>query len=158
MSSPAPQFGSISFSEFNLLYGPTLTSIHDYWKKLQLWLYRPLSVKWAWTNTTGICCVLCRVRLFATRRTVAHQAPHPWNYLSKNTGVGRHSLLQGIFLTQGSNSHLLWLLHWQTDSLPLSQVEVHDKPRQCIKKQRHHFADNRLYSQSFGFFNSHVWM
>ena len=45
--------------------------------------------------------MLCRVRLFATRRTVAHQAPHPWNYLSKNTGVGRHSLLQGIFLTQG---------------------------------------------------------
>ena len=29
-----------------------------------------------------------------------------------------HFLLQGIFLTQVSNSHLLCLLHWQTDSLP----------------------------------------
>ena len=28
----APQFESISSSAFNLLYGPTLTSIHDYWK------------------------------------------------------------------------------------------------------------------------------
>ena len=28
-------------------------------------------------------------------------------------------LLQGIFLNQGSNPHLLGLLHWQTDSLPL---------------------------------------
>ena len=27
----------------------------------------------------------------------------PWNSLGKNTGVGCHSLLQGIFLTQGSN-------------------------------------------------------
>jgi len=43
----------------------------------------------------------------------------PWSYPSKNTGVGYHFLLQGIFLTQGSNLHLLHLLHWQEDSLPL---------------------------------------
>ena len=41
----------------------------------------------------------------------------PWNSPSKNTGVGCHSLLQGVFLTQGLNPHLL---HWQVDSLPLS--------------------------------------
>ena len=29
---------------------------------------------------------------------------------------------------------------------------------QHIKKQRHHFADNGLYSQSCGFAISHVWM
>ena len=28
---------------------------------------------------------------------------------------------QGIFLTQGSNLHLLHLRHWQVDSLPLSR-------------------------------------
>ena len=27
----------------------------------------------------------------------------------------------------------------------------YDKPRQCIKKQRHHFADKGLSSQSTGF-------
>ena len=31
-----------------------------------------------------------------------------------------HILLQGIFLTQGSNLCLLRLLHWQADSLPLT--------------------------------------
>ena len=31
-SSPAPQFEGINSSGFSLLYGPTLTSIHDYWK------------------------------------------------------------------------------------------------------------------------------
>ena len=35
----------------------------------------------------------------------------------QNAGVGCHFLLQGIFLTQGLNLHLL---DWQADSLPLS--------------------------------------
>ena len=35
-------------------------------------------------------------------------------FSGKNTGVGSHSLLQGIFPTQGSNLYL-----WQVDSLPL---------------------------------------
>ena len=34
-----------------------------------------------------------------------------WNSLGKNTGVGSHSLLQGIFPTQGSNSCLLHCRH-----------------------------------------------
>ena len=31
-SSPTPQFKSINSLALSLLYGPTLTSIHDYWK------------------------------------------------------------------------------------------------------------------------------
>ena len=42
----------------------------------------------------------------------------PWNYPSKNTGVGCHALLQKIFLAQGWNLQLLGLL--QTGSLPLT--------------------------------------
>jgi len=38
----------------------------------------------------------------------------------KNTGIGCHALLQGIFPAQGSNQHLLCLLHWQAGSLPLT--------------------------------------
>ena len=30
------------------------------------------------------------------------------------------------------------------------------KTRQCIKKQRHYFADKGPYSQSYGFSSSHV--
>ena len=41
----------------------------------------------------------------------------PWNFPGKSAGVGCHFLLQEIFLTQGSNRHLL---HWQVDSLSLS--------------------------------------
>ena len=36
--------------------------------------------------------------------------------------------------------------------------ESYDKPRQCVKKQRHYFADKGLYSQSYDFSSSHVWM
>ena len=47
----------------------------------------------------------------------------------KNTKVGFPPLLQGIFLTQGSNLHLLCLLHWQVGSLPLVPPE---KPHPSI--------------------------
>ena len=35
----------------------------------------------------------------------------PWDFPGKNTGVGCHFLLQGIFLTQESKMSLLCLLH-----------------------------------------------
>ena len=44
----------------------------------------------------------------------------PWDSPGKNTGMGCHALLQGIFPTQGSNPCLLCLLHWQAGSLPLA--------------------------------------
>ena len=43
----------------------------------------------------------------------------PWDSLGKNTGVGFHFLLQGIFPTQRSNLCLFRLLHWQADFLQL---------------------------------------
>ena len=46
----------------------------------------------------------------------------PWDFPGKNTGVGCHFLLQGIFLIQGSNLPLLccrWILHhWATREGP----------------------------------------
>ena len=41
-SSPTPQFKSFNSSVLSLLYSPTLTTIHDYWK---IWLYGPLLAK-----------------------------------------------------------------------------------------------------------------
>ena len=38
-SSPTPQFKSISSSALSFLYGPTLTSIHDYWNVIILLLF-----------------------------------------------------------------------------------------------------------------------
>ena len=67
-------------------------------------------------------CVLShfsRVRLFATLWTVASQAP-------LSVGFSRHEYWKelscpppGIFPTQGSNPHLLSLLHRQVSALPL---------------------------------------
>ena len=34
----------------------------------------------------------------------------------------------------------------------------YEKPRQCVKNQRHHFDDKDLCSQSYGFSSSHMWM
>ena len=45
-----------------------------------------------------------------------------WSFPGKNIGVGCHFLLQGTFLIQESNLHLLCLLHWQENSLPLSYL------------------------------------
>ena len=36
--------------------------------------------------------------------------------------MGCDFLLQGLFPTQGSNPHLLHLLHWQVGSLPLAPL------------------------------------
>ena len=55
----------------------------------------------------------------ATQWTVACQILCPWDSPGKNTGVGCHALLQGIFSTQGSDLSLFYLLHWQAGSLPL---------------------------------------
>ena len=84
-----------------------------------LWTVVNYFILWTKIHCCCCCCYSCRfsrVWLYVTPGTVARQAP-----LSpgKNTGVDCHALLQGIFLTQGSNPHLLCLLHWQVDSLPL---------------------------------------
>ena len=61
--------------------------------------------------------LLSCVGLFATPWTVAHQfylsMGLPWQEYCRSSRF----LLQGIFPTQGWNPHLLWLLHWQVDSL-----------------------------------------
>ena len=55
---------------------------------------------------------------FATPGIIAHHTPLSMGFADKNTGVGCHFLLQGIFLTQGSNPWLLLgrqiLYHWAT--------------------------------------------
>ena len=34
----------------------------------------------------------------------------------------------------------------------------YDQPRECVKKQRHYFANKDPSNQSYGFSSSHVWM
>ena len=64
------------------------------------------------------CLVLSCLRLFATPQTVARQAPLSIGF-SKNTGMGCHFLLLGIFLTQGLNLHLFYWRYWRKCSSTL---------------------------------------
>ena len=59
----------------------------------------------------------------------------PWDFPDKNTGMGCHFLLQGIFLIQGLNSPLL---HWQVDSLPLSLLGSPERIWEGIKLLKEH--------------------
>ena len=75
---------------------------------------RKCTVKPQWSITSGLmwehacmhakllqsCLTLCSTRLLCS-----------WNSPGKDTGVGWHALLQGIFPTQGLNPHLLHLQH-----------------------------------------------
>ena len=83
---------------------------------------RALGIRWG-TESTVLC--LCAQPLvtsdwFLTPWTVAHQAPLSVGFSRQEYWNGLPFPLQGFFPTQGSNSHLLYLLHWQADSLPLA--------------------------------------
>ena len=64
-----------------------------------------------------LCCVFSQVDSLRPYGLWPTRLLCSWDFPGKNTGVGCHLLLQGIFLSQGSNS---CLLHWQVGSLPLS--------------------------------------
>ena len=66
----------------------------------------------------------------------------PWDSSGKNTGVGCHALLQGIFLTQGSNPRLLSLPHGQEDSLPLAPP---GKPNNVSKSKQWNVAEPEFF-------------
>ena len=59
------------------------------------------------------------------------------------------------FLSDFKNHCRWWLQPWNWKALA-SWKESYDKPRQCIKNQRHHCANKGLYSQSYGLSSSHV--
>ena len=82
------------------------------------------------TSTTNLCSssarALCANSLHSCR-TLCHPTGLeptrllcPWDSPGKNAGVDCHALLQGVFPSQGSNPHLLCLLHWQACSSPLA--------------------------------------
>ena len=70
--------------------------------------------------------MLSYVQLFATPWTMPTRLLHPWNFPGKNTGVGCHSLLQGIFLSQRLN---LGLRHFRQMLYRLSHQGSKHKER-----------------------------
>ena len=90
-----------------------------------------------YANIVHQLCVLSRfshVWLLATLWTVAHQAPLSIDTPGKNTGVGGHALLQGIFPTQGLNPGLPCLLHCRRILYPLIHL---GSPHQLCFNKKH---------------------
>ena len=79
------------------------------------------------------CLILCDTGPQPTRLLYARDFP------GINTAVGCHTLLQGIFPTQGSNPHLSHLLHWQAGSLPLAP------PVKACKLHVYTYTDTHIY-------------
>ena len=83
-----------------------------------------VSFKASWNSWYKICeCMFSHfscVWLFATLCTAVHQAHLSMRFSRQVYWSGLHTLLQGIFLTQGSNPCLLCLLYWQMGSLLLT--------------------------------------
>ena len=96
------------------------------WQATIFWYLSPIhkvSCYWFIKPTIIHCCRFSHLVMsdsFVTPSTIARQALLPVVF-SKNTGVGCYFLLQGVFLTLGSNLHLL---HWQVDSLPWATWEA----------------------------------
>ena len=58
----------------------------------------------------------------------------------------------------GLQNHWGWWLQPRNLKMIASCQESWDKPRQCVKKQRHHFTDKGAYSQGYGLSSSHGWL
>ena len=79
-------------------------------------------------SISKLCLTLWPTRLFS-----------PWDFPGKNTRVGCHFLLQGIFTKQVSNSYLLCLLwfQWQTNTI-----------NQSLKSEYSTFFIHTIYSDT----------
>ena len=94
-----------------------------------------------------VCCSACRGHrsggaICVLSRSVVSDSlwPHrlrptrllcPWDSPGKNTGVGCHVLLQGIFPNQGLNPQLFHLFYWQAGSLPLASSPGKPRGKVC---------------------------
>ena len=83
----------------------------------------------------------------------------PWNFPGKNSGAGYHFIFQGIFPIQGLNLHLLHLLHWYIDSLPLWNKIHCTESLLCVLyviKTDYHFAPD-VSSEKFWLMDKFIW-
>ena len=71
-------------------------------------------------SVTQSCLTLCHLRDCSSLGSSIH-----WDFSGKNIGMSCHFPLQGIFSTQGSNSCLLRLLHWQAENKNFEPYNSH---------------------------------
>ena len=84
--------------------------------------------------------------LHAVQRTLKSLLQHH----SSKSSILRHS---AFFIVQLSHPYMT-----TGKIIALTRLNFVDKPRQCIKEQRYHFAHRGPSSQSYGFSSGHVWL
>ena len=89
--------------------GSNAERVDNCWSEFNEYVY----VKTLWS-----CPTLCKHMVWSLPDSSVHGGSP-----GKNTGVGCHTIIQEIFLIQGSNPGCLCLLHWQEGSLPLAPPE-----------------------------------
>ena len=86
---------------------------------------------------------------------------------NKNRGIHAHHFMANRWGKSGNSGQISfsWVpksLRMVTATMKVKDVapwkKSCDRPRQHIKKQKHQFAHKGLYSQSYGFSSSHIWM
>ena len=94
-----------------------------------------------WINAVLCCAQPCRTLCAPMDFQQPAGLLYSWDFSGKNTGVGCHFLLQGIFPTQESNPHLL---HWQAEPpgkpniINILEFKIQIKPFYfCEKKPTH---------------------
>ena len=73
---------------------------------------------------------------------------------NKDHGIQSHHFMANRWENNGNSERIYFLglqNHLGDCSHEFPWKESYDKPRQCLKKQRHHFADKGLSSQSMVF-------
>ena len=68
---------------------------------------------------------------------------------SPSTVILEPKKIKSIIVSTVTSHEIKTLIPWK---------KSYDQHKQHVKKQRHYFADKGLYSQSYGFSNSHVQM
>jgi len=81
----------------------------------------------------------------------------PWKIL-KEIGIPDHltGLLRNMYAGQEAKVRINECSHEIKRCLLLGRKAITNLGK--ILKERHHFANKCLFSQSYGFFSSHVWM
>ena len=93
------------------------------------------SEKWKWS-----CSVLSDSQ--RPHRLQPTRLLRPWDFPGKNTGVGCHFLLQGIFLTQGSNPGLP---HCRQTLYPLSHLDSILKSKDVTLPKKVHLVKAMVF-------------
>ena len=122
----------------------------QHWREVRQYFYFNVKITCVCTKSLQSCLTLCHhMDCSPGGSSVYGDSP------GKNTRVSYHALLQGIFPTQGLNSHLLHLLHLQDGSLPLAPSGKPKRPpiKSQIQKKK---ANLNLFINMTGELKKHL--